>query len=160
MIIKTPHGDIQTPVFMPVGTNATVKSLSPEDLESIGAQIILANNYHLFLRPGSENIQKMGGIHKFMNWNKPILTDSGGFQIWSLGMKYDENGINFRDFVTGQKHFWTPEDAIKSQIQIGADIIMPLDICTRTDNYAEAKYMTDLTHKWLSRCKDYLRSNQ
>lgn len=160
MIIKTPHGDIQTPVFMPVGTNATVKSLSPEDLESIGAQIILANNYHLFLRPGSENIQKMGGIHKFMNWDKPILTDSGGFQIWSLGMKYDENGINFRDFVTGQKHFWTPEDAIKSQIQIGADIIMPLDICTRTDNYAEAKYMTDLTHKWLSRCKDYLRSNQ
>lgn len=155
-IITTDHGKIQTPVFMPVGTNATVKSLSPEDLESIGAQIILANNYHLYLRPGSENIQKLGGIHKFMNWHKPILTDSGGFQVWSLKSKFTNDGVEFKSHVNGKSFVWTPEDAIASQIQIGADIIMPLDVCTRTTDHAQAKKWTDLTHKWLLECTQAL----
>ena len=138
---------------MPVGTNATVKSLSPEDLKEIGAQIILANNYHLFLRPGSENVAKMGGIHKFMHWDKPILTDSGGFQIWSLGAKYNEEGVKF------ENHFWTPEDAIKSQLQIGADIIMAFDICTPDKaSHSETKKAMDITHKWLKRCINFFNT--
>jgi queuine tRNA-ribosyltransferase len=148
MIIKTPHGDIQTPVFMPVGTNATVKSLSPEDLKEIGAQIILANNYHLFLKPGSENIQKLGGIHKFMNWDRPILTDSGGFQVQSLNCKISEDGVEFTSPLDGgTKHFFTPESATQSQIQIGADIIMAFDDSTGT------KEAMVRTHRWLVRCK-------
>ena len=148
MIIKTKHGDIQTPVFMPVGTNATVKSLSPEDLKEIGSQIILANNYHLFLRPGSENVESMGGIHQFMNWDKPILTDSGGFQVWSLGAKYNEEGVKFQNI------FWTPEDAIQSQLKIGADIIMAFDICTPDEaSHSETKKAMQITHDWLVRCK-------
>lgn len=153
-IITTGHGQIQTPVFMPVGTNATVKSLSPEDLASIGAQIILANNYHLFLRPGSENIQKLGGIHKFMNWNKPVLTDSGGFQVWSLKGKYSDDGVEFKSNIDGKSFFWTPEDAIKSQIQIGSDIIMALDVCTPDKaSHVETKKAMNITHDWLKRCK-------
>lgn len=148
MIIKTKHGEIQTPVFMPVGTNATVKSLSPEDLKEIGAQIILANNYHLSLRPGSENVQKMGGIHKFMNWDRPILTDSGGFQVQSLNCKITEEGVKF------ESHFFTPELAIQSQIQIGADIIMAFDDSTGS------KEAMERTHRWLVRCKKYMLSNQ
>lgn len=140
MIIKTVHGNIQTPVFMPVGTNATVKSLSPEDLKELGAQIILANNYHLFLRPGSENVQKMGGIHQFMNWDRPILTDSGGFQVQTIDCKISEDGVEFG------KIFFTPESAIKSQIQIGADIIMAFDDSTGT------KEAMERTHRWLKRC--------
>jgi len=182
-IITTKHGEIQTPVFMPVGTNATVKSLSPEDLESIGAQIILANNYHLFLKPGSENVAKMGGIHEFMHWDRPILTDSGGFQVWSLShisppsplltkergdVSRDEvsplievhgDGISFRDHQTGKKYFWTPEDAIKSQLQIGADIIMAFDICTPDKaSHTQTKKAMDITHRWLKRCKTYITS--
>ncbi|KKS33030.1 MAG: Queuine tRNA-ribosyltransferase [Candidatus Amesbacteria bacterium GW2011_GWA2_42_12] len=154
-IIHTPHGDIKTPVFMPVGTNATVKSLSPEDLQDVGARIILANNYHLFLRPGSEVVQHMGGIHKFMNWPKPILTDSGGFQVWSLGMKYTEEGAFFKSHQSGLKYFWTPEDAIKSQVQIGADIIMAFDVCTPDKvSFQDTKNALDITHKWLVRCKN------
>lgn len=161
-IFSTPHGNIQTPVFMPVGTNATVKSLTPTDLESVGAQIILANNYHLFLRPGSDNVAKLGGIHKFMGWQHPILTDSGGFQVWSLGqsksglIKITDDGIKFKSHLDGKDYFWTPEAAIASEIKIGADIIMPLDVCTRTEDHAEAKRWTDLTHKWLVRCKKTL----
>jgi len=173
-IFTTPHGNIQTPVFMPVGTNATVKSLSPEDLESIGTQIILANNYHLFLRPGSKSIARLGGVHKFMQWNKPILTDSGGFQIWSLGgkrvlldaaadaadntlCKVSDNGIEFKSHIDGRKFFWTPEDAIQSQIDIGADIIMALDVCTPDKaNKSEARKLLDITHDWLIKCKKFL----
>lgn len=138
---------IKTPVFMPVGTNATVKSLSKEDLESIGAQIILANNYHLFLRPGSENIEKLGGIHKFMNWDRLILTDSGGFQVQTVGCKIIEDGVEFKSHVDGSTHFFTPEIATKSQMQIGADIIMAFDDSTGT------KEAMERTHRWLVRCK-------
>jgi queuine tRNA-ribosyltransferase len=159
-IFSTPHGDIKTPVFMPVGTNASVKSLSPEDLDSIGTQIILANNYHLFLQPGSKNIAKLGGIHKFMNWPKPLLTDSGGFQVFSLGqqksglIKITDDGIKFKSHLDGSDYFWTPEDTIKSQVLIGADIIMPLDVCTPDKaSYEEAKKALQLTHLWLARCK-------
>lgn len=140
MIIKTAHGEIQTPVFMPVGTNATVKSLSKEDLESIGTQIILANNYYLFLRPGSENVEKMGGVHKFMNWDRPILTDSGGFQVQTIDCKISEDGVRFG------KNFFTPESAMQSQMQIGADIIMAFDDSTGT------KEAMERTHRWLKRC--------
>lgn len=147
MIIETAHGEIQTPVFMPVGTNATVKSLSPEDLKEIGAQIILANNYHLFLRPGSENVEKMGGVHKFMNWDRPILTDSGGFQVQTIDCKISEDGVRFG------KNFFTPESAIQSQMQIGADIIMAFDDSTGT------KEAMERTHRWLVRCKKVMGSS-
>lgn len=147
-VLTTPHGDIQTPVFMPVGTNASVRSLSPQDLESINAQIILANNYHLYKSPGSENIATLGGIHKFMGWDRPILTDSGGFQVWSLGHRQGRNPIRF-----AQKTF-SPQVAIESQIQIGADIIMALDICTPDKaTHTQAKKLLDVTHDWLVECK-------
>lgn len=159
-IFTTPHGEIHTPVFMPVGTNATVKSLSPADLESIGAQIILSNNYHLFLRPGSDIINQLGGIHRFMNWPKAILTDSGGFQAWSLGEKkaglvnITDAGISFKSHLDGSSHFWSPQDAIKSQLLIGADIIMALDHCTSDEaSFSEAQDALVRTHTWLSRCK-------
>jgi queuine tRNA-ribosyltransferase len=156
-VLHTPHGDILTPVFMPVGTNATVKSLSPLDLEQIGAQIILANNYHLFLRPGSEHISQLGGIHKFMGWNHPLLTDSGGFQVWSLAkslVKLSDAGISFKSHIDGSQHFWSPEDAIRSQVQIGADIIMAFDQCTSDKaNYSETKLALKRTNDWLVRCK-------
>lgn len=144
--LHTPHGDITTPAFMPVGTNATVKSLSPEDLENLGAQIILANNYHLFLRPGSENIAALGGIHKFMGWNHPILTDSGGFQVQSLECKVTDDGVAFKS------HFFTPETAIESQIQIGADIIMALDDSSSHSTKSATKQAMLRTHRWLLRC--------
>lgn len=159
-IIHTPHGDIQTPVFMPVGTCATVKSLSREDLESIGAQIILANNYHLYLRPGSKNIAALGGIHQFANWPHPILTDSGGFQVHSLNGQgctlsaVSDEGVQFTSHLDGTKHFFTPESAIQSQIAIGADIIMALDVCTpNSASHAEAQLAMHRTHNWLVRCK-------
>lgn len=153
-VINTIHGRIQLPVFMPVGTNATVKSLSREDLESIGAQIILANNYHLYLRPGSKNIAKLSGIHQFMNWPHPILTDSGGFQVQSLHPKITNDGVEFKSHIDGSTHFFTPESAIESQIQIGADIIMPLDHSIPHDATRRyAKEATQRTHDWLIRCK-------
>jgi len=156
-VINTPHGTIHTPMFMPVGTQATVKSLSPSDLEAIGAEIILANNYHLFLRPGSENIAKMGGIHKFMRWDHPILTDSGGYQVFSLGeslLKVSDEGIKFKSHIDGSTHFWSPEDAIKSEMQIGADIIMAFDQCTSdTATHSEAQIALSRTHDWLVRSK-------
>lgn len=155
---STPHGIIHTPVFMPVGTAATVKSLSPDDLETVGAQIILANNYHLYLRPGSDRISQLGGIHEFMNWPHPVLTDSGGFQIWSLGqekaglIKISEDGISFKSHLDGSTHVWSPETAIMSQIKIGADIIMAFDQCTSDQApKKEAEAAMLLTHKWLER---------
>ena len=137
-IIHTDHGDIETPIFMPVGTQATVKTLDSFDLQNLDAQIILGNTYHLHLRPGEDLIAKAGGLHKFMNWNKPILTDSGGFQVFSLGLqkekkngekfvKIDDDGVTFKSHIDGSTHRFTPEEAIKIQHKIGADIIMAFD---------------------------------
>ncbi len=157
-IFTTPHGEIHTPVFMPVGTHASVKSVNPSDLEKINAQIILANNYHLFQRPGSDVIAKLGGLHSFMNWDKPILTDSGGFQVWSLGQdkaglaKITPEGAEFRSHLDGSTHFLSPEVAIDSEVKLGADIIMAFDQCTKdTANKNEARIALELTNKWLIR---------
>src|SRR5579872_6555248 len=129
--IQTPHGTICTPIFMPVGTQATVKSVSPEELHTVGAQIILANTYHLMLRPGSQLIDSFGGLHSFMHWDRPILTDSGGFQVWSLGhlRKLDEDGAAFKSHLDGSAHTLTPESVMRIEAELGADIILPLDIC-------------------------------
>lgn len=152
-MITTSHGEIHTPVFIPVGTNASVKSLSREDLESVGTQIILANNYHLYLRPGSRNIKKLGGIHKFINWPHPILTDSGGFQIQSLKPKITDAGAEFVSHLDGSKHFLTPESATQSQIDIGADIIMAFDHSVPDGaTHVFAKQAVARTHSWLTRC--------
>lgn len=151
----TPHGEIETPVFMPVGTMATVKSLSPEELTAAGTQIILSNTYHLYLRPGHKIIEKAGGLHKFMNWHKPILTDSGGFQIFSLSSlrKISDEGVLFNSFIDGSEHFLTPEDAMEIQQSLGADIIMAFDECTAGDiPYDTAKKAMEKTLKWLKRC--------
>src|SRR5689334_20215641 len=159
-ILQTLHGPIQTPVFMPCGIKATVKSLTSEQLESLGAQIILGNNYHLHLQPGPETIEKLGGLHQFMNWNKPILTDSGGFQVWSLGQekaglaKLSPEGVEFKSHLDGKRHFFSPEVAIDSQIKIGADIIMALDQCTSDQADEKAtKQALNLTENWLVRSK-------
>ena len=129
--IITDHGEIETPIFMPVGTRATVKTMASEELKKIGAQIILSNTYHLFLRPGSEIIKKAGGLHKFMNWDKPILTDSGGFQVFSLSdnRKITEEGVEFRSHIDGSKKFLSPEVSIEMQNILGSDIIMSFDEC-------------------------------
>ncbi len=155
--ITTPHGKIQTPVFMPVGTAATVKAMKPEDISDMGAEIILSNTYHLYLRPGHEIIREAGGLHKFMNWNKPILTDSGGFQVFSLGnlRKITEEGVEFRSFIDGSKHMLTPEKSIDIQNALGSDIIMAFDECTPFP--AEREYVKkslERTTRWLKRCKE------
>ncbi|MFA5792951.1 MAG: tRNA guanosine(34) transglycosylase Tgt [Candidatus Gracilibacteria bacterium] len=155
-VFETPHGNIKTPVFMPVGTKATVKSLDYKDLESLGAQIILANTYHLEMRPGAELVAKMGGLHKWMNWNHPILTDSGGFQVFSLeaSRKITDEGVEFRSHIDGAKHFFTPEKAIKIQEQLGADIIMAFDECAPAgvDETYTGKAM-QRTHDWALKCQ-------
>ena len=162
--LTTPHGDIETPVFMPVGTQATVKSLTPEDLEKLNAQIILANTYHLYLRPTDTLIKKAGGLHKFMNWNKPILTDSGGFQVFSLNSlnKISEEGVEFRSHLNGSKHFFSPEKVMEIENNLGADIIMAFDHCTGPEvNKEEAKKALDRTINWLDRCyKAHKREDQ
>lgn len=151
----TPHGIIETPVFMPVGTQASVKGIKPEELNSLGAQIILSNTYHLFLRPGDEVVKKAGGLHKFMNWNKPILTDSGGFQVFSLSnfRKVSDEGVMFKSHLSGEKFFITPEKCIEIQNNLGSDIIMAFDECTRAGaTYNESKIACERTTKWLKRC--------
>lgn len=156
-VFTTPHGKIQTPIYMPVGTQATVKGLSPQELEEIGSQIILSNTYHLFLRPGPELIKKAGGLHKFMNWNKPILTDSGGFQVFSLSKlrKITKEGVEFRSHISGEKMFISPEKCMEIQNAYGSDIIMQLDHCTEYGMpYEEAKASMNLTLEWLKRCYD------
>ncbi|MFZ2201773.1 MAG: tRNA guanosine(34) transglycosylase Tgt [Microgenomates group bacterium] len=157
-VLSTPHGDLATPVFMPVGTHASVKSVNPRELHTINAQIILANNYHLFLRPGSDVIARMGGLHKFMHWDRPILTDSGGFQVWSLGeqkgglAKITPDGVKFRSHLDGSVNFLSPEIAIQSEIKLGADIIMAFDQCTSdTAGKVEAGQALELTNNWLLR---------
>ncbi len=151
---KTTHGIIETPIFMPVGTQATVKTLTPEELEEIGFKIILANTYHLYLQPGADVIQKAGGIHRFMHWNGAVLTDSGGFQIMSLKelRKVIKEGIEFRSFIDGSLHFFTPESVVETQEKIGADIIIPLDICgIYPSHWEETNRELDVTLDWAER---------
>ncbi|ADC89282.1 queuine tRNA-ribosyltransferase [Thermocrinis albus DSM 14484] len=160
-ILFTPHGEIHTPVFMPVGTQGTVKAMIHRLLEEIGTQIILGNTYHLYLRPGVEVIKKAGGLHNFISWRKPILTDSGGFQVFSLSrgrkdgrarVKVREEGVEFRDHLAGDLHFFTPELVIKIQEAFGSDIMMPLDECVEyPTTYAYAKEALERTIRWLDR---------
>lgn len=158
-VIKTDHGEIQTPIFMPVGTLATVKTVHQHELKNpIKAEIILGNTYHLYLRPRIEIIEKAGGLHKFMNWDRPILTDSGGYQVYSLShrRKITEEGVQFSSHIDGSKKFFTPEYAIDVQRSIGADIIMAFDECTPYPcDYHYAKKSMGLTHRWLKRCIEH-----
>ena len=161
-ILKTDHGEIKTPIFMPVGTAGTVKSVSQRDLESqINAQIILSNTYHLYLRPGTNTLEKIGGLHKFMSWDRPILTDSGGYQVYSLSgrRKITEQGVKFKSHIDGSSHFFTPENVMEIQKSIGADIIMAFDECTPYPcDYSYAKDSMEMTHRWLKRCVDGFNS--
>lgn len=178
-VISTTRGEIKTPIFMPVGTLATVKALDSQDIKNLEAQIILSNTYHLYLRPGMEKLKKMGGVHKFMGWDKPMLTDSGGFQVFSLGrqqeigktgqneqagqagtrklgVKITEEGAQFVSHIDGTKHFFSPEDSIQIQREIGADIIMAFDECV--SDHEEKKYVAASiarTHRWAKRCFEY-----
>jgi queuine tRNA-ribosyltransferase len=154
--ISTPHGEVNTPVFMPVATQGTVKSLLPETVRELGAEMILTNTYHLYLRPGHEIINGLGGIHRFMNWNLPILTDSGGFQVYSLGAlrKITAEGVLFQSHIDGSSHFISPERAIEIQESLGSDIMMCFDECTPYPaSYAEAEKSLELTINWAKRCK-------
>ena len=155
--IKTPHGEVETPMFMPVGTLATVKFVSPEELYSIGSQVILSNTYHLWLRPGHEIVKKAGGLHKFMNYNGPMLTDSGGFQVFSLAdiRKIEEEGVYFKNHLNGDSLFLSPEKAIEIQNALGADIIMSFDECPPFPaTYEYMKNSVDRTLRWAQRGKD------
>src|SRR6266571_3653876 len=152
--ISTPHGVIQTPIFMPVGTQATVKSVSPEELHEAGVAILLANTYHLMLRPGSELVASLGGLHSFMHWDGPILTDSGGFQVFSLGhlRKLSEEGAVFKSHLDGSAHLLTPESVMRIEAELGADIILPLDICAAYPcSPLEAQEAMERTHRWSER---------
>ncbi|WP_029688324.1 tRNA guanosine(34) transglycosylase Tgt [Thermoanaerobacter sp. A7A] len=155
-ILETPHGVIETPVFMPVGTQATVKAMTPEELKEIGATIILSNTYHLYLRPGHKIIEKAGGLHRFMNWDRAILTDSGGFQVFSLNSlrKITEDGVEFRSHIDGSRHFFTPEKVIEIQNALGSDIMMSFDECAPYPaDYEYVKNSMELTIKWAERGK-------
>ncbi|MCR8655738.1 tRNA guanosine(34) transglycosylase Tgt [Paenibacillus endoradicis] len=153
--VHTPHGIIETPTFMPVGTQATVKTMSPEELKAMDAQIILSNTYHLFLRPGHDIVKKAGGLHKFMNWDRPILTDSGGFQVFSLSerRKISEEGVEFRSHLSGEKLFLSPEKAMEIQNALGPDIMMAFDECPPYPaTYEYVKQSTERTSRWAERC--------
>lgn len=155
--IYTPHGEIDTPVFMPVGTQATVKAMTPEELKDMGAQIILSNTYHLYMRPGEALVEKAGGLHKFMNWDRAILTDSGGFQVFSLSNLRDikEEGVTFKSHIDGSKHFISPEKAVAIQNALGSDILMCFDECLPYPCEKEyAKMALDRTIRWAKRCKE------
>ncbi len=154
-ILQTPHGEIPTPVFMPVGTQATVKTLSRDELFAIDAKIILSNTYHLYLRPGHELIAEMGGLHRFINWPRPLLTDSGGFQVFSLGplRKIDEEGVTFKSHLDGSSHRFTPESVMKVEENLGADIIMAFDECAPyPSEYEYTQAALNRTHRWAARC--------
>lgn len=153
--IQTPHGEIETPVFMPVGTQATVKTMTNEELDEIGTEIILGNTYHLFLRPGDERIDRLGGLHSFMNWKKPILTDSGGFQVFSLGAlrKIKEEGVHFRSHIDGSRRFISPEKSIEIQNHLGSDVVMLFDECP--PGLSSREYLIpsiERTTRWAKRC--------
>ncbi|MFA5927513.1 MAG: tRNA guanosine(34) transglycosylase Tgt [Patescibacteria group bacterium] len=174
--LETPHGIIPTPFFMPVGTVGSVKGMLPNELKSVGANIILSNTYHLYLRPGEQMIKSLGGLHDFMRWNGPILTDSGGYQVFSLGsghnsrgknkingdkslVKITEDGVEFKSHLDGSKHFFTPEKVIQIQLDLGVDILMPLDVCpSGKASYNEIKHATELTIRWAERAKRYFES--
>ena len=166
--LTLPHGPVETPVFMPVGTAATVKAVPQDTLETLGAdglgaQIILANTYHLYLRPGHELIQRMGGVHRFMAWPRPMLTDSGGFQVFSLAKlrKITEEGVEFRSHLDGGKHFFSPEHSMAVQIALGADIMMVFDECVETPaTWERTRQSMDLTHRWAQRSKDYFEAHK
>lgn len=177
-VMHTAHGDVETPIFMPVGTQATVKTLDPRDLRKAGAQIILGNAYHLHLRPSEDLIAKMGGLARFMSWDGPTLTDSGGFQVFSLDQSFEsrekndkksagkqlvkitENGVTFRSYLDGSPHLFTPETAMEIQHKIGADIIMAFDQCTRdTATKKESAEAMERTHRWAKRCIEYHRQH-
>lgn len=156
-VVHTPHGDIQTPVFMPVGTQATVKTMTPEELNEIGAQIILSNTYHLYLRPGHELVKEAGGLHNFMKWDKPILTDCGGFQVFSLSdlRTITEEGVEFKSHLDGSRHMFTPEKVMEIEEALGADIIMSFDeCCPYPSTYEYTKDSMERTTRWAKRCKE------
>ena len=152
-IFTTPHGDLQTPVFAPVGTQATVKTLTPEQLKGINASLVLSNTYHLYLRPGDELVRDMGGLHNFMQWHDPMLTDSGGFQVFSLSKtrKIDDDGVTFKSHIDGSTHRFTPEKSIQIQENLGADIIMAFDECSDPNDAAYTKIAMQRTHLWAER---------
>ncbi|MCL4536739.1 MAG: tRNA guanosine(34) transglycosylase Tgt, partial [Nitrospirae bacterium] len=161
-VIETRRGIVHTPAFMPVGTQGTVKAMSPEELREIGAEIILSNTYHLYLRPGHEIIHQLGGLHKFINWSGPILTDSGGFQVYSLSSlrRITEDGVEFRSHIDGSLHFLSPEKAMEIQAMLGSDIAMAFDECTPYPaEYDYAVKSLELTTKWAGRCKEYLEKS-
>ncbi|MEJ2008374.1 MAG: tRNA guanosine(34) transglycosylase Tgt, partial [Acidobacteriota bacterium] len=161
-ILHTPHGDVETPIFMPVGTAGAVKAMTQAQLEEVGAQIILANTYHLYMRPGHEMVREFGGLHRFMNWPHPILTDSGGFQVMSLkGLaKVTDDGVHFRSHLDGSSHFFTPERVIEFQLSLGSDIIMPLDECVEYPaSHETLKRSVRLTGRWADRSKRFFAAN-
>ena len=162
-ILHTPHGDIMTPTYMPVGTQATVKGVLPRDLLEAKSQIILSNTYHLYMRPGDEIVKEAGGLHKFMNWNKPILTDSGGFQVFSLAKlnKIKDEGVYFNSHIDGSKHFISPEKAMDIENNLGADIIMAFDQCSSYGiDHADSKKAMERTLKWLDRCYNHHKNKE
>ena len=161
--LTTPHAEIETPVFMPVGTVASVKGVPQETLEELGAQIILGNTYHLYLRPGVETVRKMGGLHGFMSWERAILTDSGGFQVFSLSelRKVNEEGVTFRSHLDGSSHFFSPESAMEAQIGLGADIIMAFDECTEYPaERSRVRESMEMTARWAARSKKYFEEHE
>jgi queuine tRNA-ribosyltransferase len=153
-VFHTPHGDLETPVFAPVGTQATVKTLTPAQLEELGASLVLSNTYHLYLRPGDELVHSLLGLHQFMQWPHPILTDSGGYQVFSLAetRKIDDDGVTFKSHIDGSTHRFTPERSILIQENLGADIIMAFDECSDPNNHAYSRLAMDRTHRWAERC--------
>lgn len=161
--LRTPHGVIETPVFMPVGTAATVKAMRPEEVKALGAEIILSNTYHLYLRPGHDIVREAGGLHKFMNWDRAILTDSGGFQVFSLGdlRKITEEGVEFRSHIDGSKHMLSPEKSIEVQTALGSDIMMAFDECAPYPaDWDYVKQSMERTTRWLKRCKAAQRDTE
>jgi queuine tRNA-ribosyltransferase len=153
-VFTTPHGNLQTPVFAPVGTQATVKTLTPAQLAEIGASLVLSNTYHLYLRPGDDLVAELGGLHRFMRWPNPMLTDSGGFQVFSLAKtrQIDDEGVTFKSHIDGSTHRFTPERSIRIQENLGADIIMAFDECSDPNDHEYSKIAMERTHRWAERC--------
>ena len=151
---STPHGTLQTPVFAPVGTQATVKTLTPAQVADLGATLVLSNTYHLYLRPGDDLISELGGLHRFMKWPRPMLTDSGGFQVFSLAQtrKINDEGVTFKSHIDGSTHYFTPERAIRIQESLGADIIMAFDECSDPNDHEYSRVAMERTHYWAERC--------